>query len=42
MDRVDALGGTLEVSSPVGVGTRVRAEIPCYELRNVSTASTRR
>ena len=28
-DRVEALGGTLEVSSPVGLGTRVRAEIPC-------------
>jgi signal transduction histidine kinase len=29
MDRVEALGGTLELSSPVGHGTRVRAEIPC-------------
>jgi signal transduction histidine kinase len=29
MDRVEALGGTLEVSSPVGAGTRVRADIPC-------------
>jgi signal transduction histidine kinase len=29
MDRVEALGGTLELSSPVGRGTRVRAEIPC-------------
>jgi signal transduction histidine kinase len=36
MDRVEALGGTLELSSPVGRGTRVKAEIPCadgYELR---------
>jgi signal transduction histidine kinase len=29
MDRVEALGGTLDLSSPIGVGTRVRAEIPC-------------
>jgi signal transduction histidine kinase len=29
MDRVEALGGTLELSSPVGLGTRVTAEIPC-------------
>ena len=29
MDRVEALGGRLEVSSPIGLGTRVRAEIPC-------------
>jgi signal transduction histidine kinase len=28
-DRVEALGGTIEVSSPVGNGTRVRAQIPC-------------
>jgi signal transduction histidine kinase len=28
-DRVEALGGSLTVSSPVGRGTRVRAEIPC-------------
>jgi signal transduction histidine kinase len=28
-DRVEALGGHLEVTSPVGNGTRVRAEIPC-------------
>jgi signal transduction histidine kinase len=28
MDRVEALGGTLELSSPIGRGTRVRAEIP--------------
>jgi signal transduction histidine kinase len=27
-DRVEALGGTIRVSSPVGRGTRVRAEIP--------------
>ena len=36
MDRVEALGGTLELTSPIGLGTRVRAEIPCsdvYELR---------
>ena len=28
-DRVEALGGRLRVWSPVGGGTRVRAEIPC-------------
>jgi signal transduction histidine kinase len=28
-DRVEALGGRLDVSSPVGAGTRVHAEIPC-------------
>jgi signal transduction histidine kinase len=33
MDRVEALGGTLEVSSPIGRGTRVRAEIPCAPAR---------
>jgi signal transduction histidine kinase len=27
-DRVSALGGTLEIDSPVGVGTTVRAQIP--------------
>ncbi|MDP9685667.1 sensor histidine kinase [Streptomyces griseoviridis] len=28
-DRVGALGGTLEVSSAPGAGTRIRAELPC-------------
>jgi signal transduction histidine kinase len=28
-DRVEALGGALSVDSAVGVGTRLRAEIPC-------------
>jgi signal transduction histidine kinase len=28
-DRVEALGGKLRVWSPIGGGTRVRAEIPC-------------
>ena len=35
-DRVEALGGKLELSSPSGRGTRVTAQIPCsdgYELR---------
>jgi signal transduction histidine kinase len=36
-DRVEALGGTLELSSPIGLGTRVRAEIPC----STSTSSGR-
>ena len=30
-DRVEALGGSLHVESPVGVGTRVVAEIPCEQ-----------
>jgi signal transduction histidine kinase len=28
-DRLEALGGRLEVSSPPGAGTRIRADIPC-------------
>ena len=28
-DRVEAVGGTLDVESPPGSGTRLRAEIPC-------------
>jgi signal transduction histidine kinase len=28
-DRVEALGGTLQVESPAGHGTRLVAEIPC-------------
>jgi len=28
-DRVEALGGTLTVSSPAGQGTTLRAELPC-------------
>ena len=28
-DRVEAVGGTLRVDSPVGGGTRLRARIPC-------------
>jgi signal transduction histidine kinase len=28
-DRVAALGGTLEIDSPVGAGTDVTAELPC-------------
>ena len=27
-DRVEALGGTLSVASPVGAGTRLEAELP--------------
>ena len=27
-DRVSALGGTLEIDSPVGAGTTIRARIP--------------
>jgi len=28
-DRVEALGGQLEVDSPAGAGTTLRAKIPC-------------
>jgi signal transduction histidine kinase len=28
-DRVSALSGTFEVSSPPGQGTRLRAQLPC-------------
>ena len=28
-DRVHALGGRLDIDSPVAAGTRVRAELPC-------------
>ena len=28
-DRVDVLGGAMEVTSPVGGGTRVEVELPC-------------
>jgi signal transduction histidine kinase len=28
-DRVEALGGRLQVWTPIGGGTRVRAELPC-------------
>jgi signal transduction histidine kinase len=30
-DRVEALGGTIEIESPVGEGTSLLAEIPCRE-----------
>jgi signal transduction histidine kinase len=33
MDRVAALGGILDVSSPLGLGTRLRAEIPWASTR---------
>ena len=29
VDRVEALGGTLTISSPPGRGTTLRAEFPC-------------
>jgi signal transduction histidine kinase len=32
-DRVEALGGSLQVSSPVGLGTHVRANMPCTLAR---------
>jgi signal transduction histidine kinase len=30
-DRVEALGGTLSIDSPQGVGTTVTARIPCLD-----------
>ena len=33
VDRIDALDGRLEVSSPPGGGTRVAAEIPLEAVR---------
>ena len=42
MDRVEALGGTLELSSPIGRGTRVRAEIPCTPADVVDGSSVLR
>jgi signal transduction histidine kinase len=29
VDRVEALDGRLEIDSPAGAGTRIRADIPC-------------
>jgi signal transduction histidine kinase len=34
VDRVEALDGRLELHSPPGSGTRIRAEIPCSETRH--------
>ena len=31
LDGVDALGGTLELESPAGAGTTLRARIPCCD-----------
>jgi PAS domain S-box-containing protein len=36
-DRVEALGGRLDVRSPRGKGTRLRAEIPCEQPDDVSS-----
>lgn len=38
-DRVEAIGGTLEVESPVGRGTRVRAAVPASLVRTRITPS---
>ena len=35
-DRVNALGGTLEIHSPVGEGTTIRARIPVVAKRTTS------
>jgi signal transduction histidine kinase len=32
IDRVEAIGGRLEIDSPVGHGTRLRAELPVRAL----------
>ena len=39
VDRVSALGGTLEVDSPVGAGTTIRARIPVTAERTTSRGS---
>jgi signal transduction histidine kinase len=31
-DRIEALDGRLDVHSPPGAGTRIRAEIPCDDV----------
>ena len=41
-DRLGALDGRLEIESPPGAGTCLRAAVPLSSRRNVSTASTRR
>jgi signal transduction histidine kinase len=38
IDRVEAVGGSLEVQSRVGAGTTVRARIPCGEASPAATA----
>jgi signal transduction histidine kinase len=40
-DRIEALGGRLEVSSPPGAGTTLRAEIPLEEGRPRPTGASR-
>ena len=37
-DRVEALGGTLEISSPSGVGTTLTARLPCGYVASWSSA----
>jgi len=39
VDRVSALGGTLEVDNPVGAGTTIRARIPVTAERTTSRGS---
>jgi signal transduction histidine kinase len=38
-ERVAALGGDLDVSSPAGGGTDVRASIPCGPVRTAPAAA---
>ena len=40
-DRVEALGGRLEVSSPEGEGTTLRATLPCLRVTRAGSASHR-
>jgi signal transduction histidine kinase len=37
-DRVEALGGTLQVTSPAGSGTSLLIEIPLQSKRNAGSA----
>ena len=41
-DRVEALGGTIEVESPKGAGTRVAVSLPVLDGRGPFTASRER
>ena len=38
-DRVSALGGTLEIDSPAGAGTAIRARIPLAASRELGAAA---
>jgi len=40
-DRVEALGGTIDVASPPGSGTRLEVEIPLLADPSVASSSER-